>query len=96
MGLPRVQDDILARVGGAVSLAERVPAGNQSNGLLVIHRHAGESFADIPCRGNGIRVSIRPFWIDVDQAHLNCSEGIREITIAAIALVRQPLALGPQ
>src|ERR1019366_2321156 len=29
-----------------------------------------------------------------NQAHLNRGQGIREITVAAVALVRQPLALG--
>src|SRR5271165_6330566 len=84
--------DILVRIGSAVGLAERVTAGNERNGLLVIHRHAGESLSDIPRRGNGIGVSIGPFRVYVNQAHLDRREGIREITIAAVALVRQPLA----
>ena len=86
--------DILVRIGSAVGFAERVPAGNERNRLLVIHRHAGESLADVPCRGDGIRVSIGPFRIHIDQTHLHGSERIRKITIAAVALVRQPLALG--
>src|SRR5437879_12558342 len=32
--------DILARVGGAVRLAERVSAGDGRTGILVVHRHA--------------------------------------------------------
>src|SRR5208283_807743 len=82
------------RITGAVGFAERVPAGNERNGLLVIHRHTGESLSDIPCRGYGVRVSIGPFRVHVNQAHLNRAEGIGEITIATVALVRQPLALG--
>src|ERR1035437_5496113 len=47
--------DILVRISSAVGFAEGVAAGNQRNGLLVIHRHASERFADVPCRGKGIR-----------------------------------------
>src|ERR1700676_2147310 len=53
--------DILARIGGAMGFSERVPAGNQRNRLLVIHRHTGERLPDIPRRGDRIRLSIGPF-----------------------------------
>src|SRR5450830_767338 len=36
----RLGADILARIGSAVGLAERVSAGDERNGLLVVHRHA--------------------------------------------------------
>src|SRR6202142_3908716 len=39
--------DILARIGSAVRLAERVSAGDERYGLLVVHRHAREGLADI-------------------------------------------------
>src|SRR5947209_6102643 len=42
--------DILARIGGAMSLAERVATGNQGNGFLIIHRHTGEGLPNVPCR----------------------------------------------
>src|SRR5580704_9220312 len=70
-------------------------AGNERNRLLVIHRHAGESLADIPCRGQWIRLSIRAFRIHIDETHLYGSERLLKITVAAVALVRQPLALRP-
>ena len=35
------------RVAGAMGLAEGVAAGNQRDGLLVVHRHAEERFADV-------------------------------------------------
>src|ERR1035438_5016548 len=87
--------DILVRIGSAVGFPESVTAGNERNGLLVIHRHAGESLSDIPCRSDWIRLSIRPFRIHIDQTHLHGSERILKITVAAVALVRQPLALRP-
>src|SRR6266849_1774037 len=70
-------------------------SGNERNGLLVIHRHARECLTDIARRSDWIRLSIGPFRIHVDQAHLYGSERILKITVAAVALVRQPLALRP-
>src|ERR1039457_5312790 len=90
----RYGPDILVRIGSTVPLTEGVPARNERNRLLVIHRHASERFADVPCRGKGIGISIGPFRVNVNQAHLNRRKGIREIAVAAMALVRQPLALG--
>src|ERR1019366_2520119 len=78
-----------------MGFAERVSAGDEGHCLLVIHRHAGERLPDIPYRGDWIRLSIGPFRIHVDQAHLNRCERISELTIAAVALVCQPLALRP-
>ena len=86
--------DILARIGGAMSLAEGVSAGDEGNRLLVIHCHAKERLPDIPSRGNRIRLAIRSFRIHIDQAHLNSTERILELTVAAVAFVSQPLALG--
>src|SRR5882724_11867213 len=83
------------RIASAVGFAERVTPGNERNGLLVIHRHTGESLSDIPGRGNRVRLAVRPFRIDVDQTHLHRSERILKITVAAVALVREPLALRP-
>jgi len=88
--------DIFARIGGAVRLAERVSAGDERDGLLVVHRHARERLANILGRSERIRVAVRPFRIDVDQTHLHGGERIGEVTVAAVALVRQPFALRPQ
>src|SRR5208282_6157388 len=43
--------DILARIGGAVGLAERVSAGDQRDSLLIVHGHARERLANILRRG---------------------------------------------
>ena len=75
-------------------LPNDVSAGNERNRLLVIHRHAGEGLADVACRSEGIGIAVGSFRIDVNQAHLNRSERILEVTIAAVALVGQPLAFG--
>ena len=82
------------RIASAVGLAEGVTAGNQRDRLFVVHRHARERLADIPRRGDRIRLAVRPFRIHVDQTHLHGGERILKLTVAAVALVRQPRALG--
>ena len=82
------------RIAGAVGLAEGVAAGNQRDGLLVVHRHAEERLADVLGRRNRIRLAVGPFRIDVDQAHLHRAERILQLAFAAIALIAEPRSLG--
>ena len=82
------------RVARAVGLAEGVAAGDQRDGLLVVHRHAEERFADVFRGGERVRIAVRPFRIDVDQAHLHGAERLRELALAAVAFVAEPGALG--
>ena len=84
--------DVLVRGRRTVGLAERVSAGNQRHRLLVVHRHAAERLANVPRGGDGIRVAVRPFRIHVDEAHLHGAEGIRQLPVAAVALVAEPRA----
>src|ERR1700693_2658490 len=84
---------ILSGNGSAVGFAEGVTAGDERNGFLVIHRHARESLSDITCRGKGIWISIRPFRIHIDQAHLQRGERLLEGSISRVTLIRQPRAL---
>ena len=91
----RLGPDILACIACAVGFAEGVPAGNERNGLFIIHRHSGERFADIPRRGDRIGITVRPLRIHVNQAHLNRAERLFELTIAGIALVAQPRTFRP-
>ena len=80
----------MRRRAGAVGLAEGVAAGDERHRLLVVHRHAGEGLADIPRRRDRIRVAVRAFRVDVNQAHLHGSERIFEVPVAGVALVTQP------
>ncbi len=66
----------------AVRLAEGVAAGDQGDGLLVVHRHATEGVADIVGGRDRIRVAVRSFGVDVDQAHLH--GGQRVFQLAAV------------
>ena len=83
------------RIAGAMGLAEGVAAGDQCHGLLVVHRHARERLADVAGRREGIGIAVRPFRIDVDQAHLHGAQRVLKFAVAAVALVRQPLAFRP-
>ncbi len=82
------------RIARTVGLAEAVAAGNQRDGLLVVHRHAEERFADVLGRRDRIRIAIGAFRIDVDEAHLYGAERILKLAFAAVALVTEPRALG--
>jgi hypothetical protein len=78
----------------AVRLAERVAAGDQRDGLLVVHCHARERLADVARRSDRVGLPVRAFGIDVDEAHLHRAERMGEIAIAAVALVAEPRGLG--
>src|SRR5215471_17592000 len=78
-------------LAGAVGFAKGVPAGNQRDRFFVVHGHAAECFANIPSRGDRIRLAVWPFRIHVDQTHLHGSEWILKITLAAVAFVGEPL-----
>ncbi len=90
----RLVTDVLVGIGGAMGLAERVTAGDQRHGLLVVHRHAAERLADVARRGHRIGVAVGAFGVDVDQAHLHRTQRVGELTIAAVPLVLEPHPLG--
>ena len=81
------------RIAGAMGLAEGVAAGNQRDGLFVVHRHAEERLADVLGRRERVRIAVRPFRIDVDEAHLHGAERLGELAFAAVAFVAEPGAL---
>ncbi len=85
----------MRRRAGAVTFAEGVSSSDERDSFLVVHRHAPESLADVTARSDRIRVAVRPFRVHVDQAHLNGGERIFEFPVTGIALVAEPLALGP-
>ena len=81
-------------VARAVGLAERVPAGDERDRLLVVHRHAAERLPDVHGRGERARGAVRPFRVHVDEAHLDGGERVRQLPVAAVALVTEPRVLG--
>ena len=53
-----------------MGFAEGVTAGAERDCLFVVHRHAGERFANITGGSQRIRVTVRAFWVYIDQPHL--------------------------
>src|SRR5690606_1289851 len=49
--------------------------------FFVVHGHTLKGFTDVACSGQWIRVAIRPFGINVNQAHLGGSEWILQVSI---------------
>ena len=65
-------------------------AGNESDGLFVVHGHALERLTNIAGREQGIGVTVRAFGVHVDETHLHGAEGIGQLAVAAVALVAEP------
>src|SRR5215470_7209351 len=82
-GALRLRAHVVGRAG-AVSFAESVTAGNQGNGLFVVHGHTAEGLADVTGCRERIGVAVRAFGIHVDQAHLHGSERTLQIAVAAV------------
>ena len=83
------------RVGGrAVRLAERVSAGDERDGLFVVHSHAPEGLADVAGRGERVRIAVGTLRVDVDQPHLHGRERLLELAVTLVALVGEPRGLG--
>ncbi len=89
----RFSTDMRSRPG-AMTLAEGMAAGNERNGLFVIHGHAGKSRADVTAGSNCVGHTVRAFRIYIDQAHLDCSQRVFKITFTGIAVITQPFVLG--
>ena len=70
------------------------PPTMSADGLLVVHRHAGEGLADVPGGGERVGVAVRALRVHVDEAHLHGAEGTGELAVAAVALVAEPRVLG--
>src|SRR5262245_22437417 len=49
-----------------------------------------EGLADVAGCSHWIRLAVRAFWIDVDEAHLDGAQRVLQIALAAIAFVAEP------
>src|SRR5205823_5118695 len=85
----RFRTDVLRTVR-TMGLADGMAADDERNGFLVVHRHASERFANVPCCRERIRLPAGPLGIHVDQTHLHCAERLVELAIAAVALISEP------
>src|SRR5271157_2688755 len=59
------------RVARTVSFAKGMAAGDERDGLLIVHGHARKGFADIAARANRVWVAVRAFGVYINQAHLH-------------------------
>ena len=82
-------------VARAVAFSERVSTGDERDGFLVVHRHAGEGFTDVACRRERIRVAVGTLGVHVNEPHLHGSERVFQLAVAGVALVAEPFLLGP-
>ncbi len=78
-----------------MAFAEGVAAGDQGNGFLVVHRHAGEGLANVARCRHRVGLAVGAFGVDVDQAHLHGGERVLEVAIAAVAFIAKPGLLRP-
>ena len=74
-----------------MGLAEGMAAGDEGDGLLVVHRHAAEGGPDVLGGGQVVAAGVRAFRVDVDQAHVGGAERLNQIAVAGEAhVVIQP------
>ena len=85
----RLQSDVVAG-RGAVGLAERVAAGDQGDGLLVVHRHPLERLADVVGSLERVGLAVGALGVDVDEPHLDRTQRVGELAFTAVALVAEP------
>mmetsp|Transcript_4536 Transcript_4536/g.10905 ORF Transcript_4536/g.10905 Transcript_4536/m.10905 type:complete len:217 (-) Transcript_4536:206-856(-) len=87
---------------GTMRLSECVPSSDQRNRLLVIHRHPAECRANVTSSIQSVAIAIRPFWIYIDQTHLDCAKRLLQVSrrttttslFRSMSLIRQPFLLG--
>jgi len=80
----------------AMRLAEVWPPAMSRDGFLVVHRHAGESFADVPRRADRGRLAVRSFGIHIDQASAQGERGAQVHGRRCSAFVTSQFVLGAQ
>src|SRR5690606_13286677 len=79
--------------GGAVGFSKAVSAGDKGYGFFVVHRHTPERFADVTRSCQRIGLSVRAFRVNINKSHLNCGQGVLQLTVARVALVVKPFGL---
>ena len=80
----------------AMGFSEGMAAGDQGQGLLVVHGHAPKGFANIFSGGERIGITVRTFRIYVDEAHLQVLPAAIEDGFECFAgLPHEELAVAP-
>jgi len=71
----------------AMRLADRMTAGGQGDGLLVVHRHAREGHAHIMGGLERIGPAVDTLGVDVDQTHHHRRQRVVEVALTGVAAV---------
>src|SRR6056297_2746783 len=79
----------------SVHFSECVSAGNECNGFFIIHGHTFKRLPYILCRFFGIRHSIRPFRVHINQSHVVGSKPSLKITRVIVPLICKPFMFRP-
>ena len=70
-----------------MGLTKGMTTADKRDSFFVIHCHAAECVANIVGRGLWVRVSVRPFGVHIDEAHLHGGQWIFEIAVARVTTV---------
>ena len=81
---------VLIRVTCTVSLSKGVTTSNKRDSFFVVHCHACKRFTNVNRSLKWVRVSVRSFWVYVDESHLHCTKWILEVALTGVALVVKP------
>src|SRR5262245_40764134 len=76
-----------------MGLAKRMAASDQGNSFFIAHRHSRKRLANVECCRDRVRLAVWPLRIDVNEAHLDGSERILQLTLAAIPFIAEPRSL---
>ncbi len=82
--------DVWTRVVRAMAFAEGVAAGDEREGLFVVHGHAAEGLADIARGGDWVGLAIGAFRVHVDEAHLHGGERMVKIALTLVTIAAKP------
>ena len=85
----RLRADVF-RISGTVSFSKGMTTGDERDGFLVIHGHAGKSLADVLGGSQRVGFTVRTFRIDIDQTHLHGGKRLIELALVLVAFVAQP------
>src|SRR3989339_1071985 len=77
-----------------VGFTKCVTSGNKCYCFIVVHRHSGKCIANILSCSKRIGNAVRPFGINVNQAHLNSCQRVCDLLLVKLPLIIcQPLCL---
>src|SRR5690606_16713897 len=71
-----------------VGLPKGMSSRDQCQCFLIVHPHACKGVANVTGGSKWIRISVRPFGIDIDQSHLYRSQWVFQMSTMDIAICK--------